>query len=278
VTNCSSLPASIRYVLSWYSTSVAAERIDRHGAEEGPTRLGALAERAEIERLKAAIQGVPGWLADEEAEALYDLARACTGSGVIVEIGSWYGKSTICLGLGSRAGNGVRIFAVDPHGDHRFGDFQANLERVGIQDLVTPIRSLSQPAADDFQHPIELLWVDGSHEYDLVKEDFQKWVPKIVEGGVVALHDTTWTAGPRKVVAEEIFGSRGFKDVRFVLGSTTIARKVAENRAVDHVRARYVQGVKGVFTVTTVIVKKGRRVIPSSVERAGRRALRHLVG
>jgi hypothetical protein len=47
--------------------------------------------------------------------------------------------------------------------DHRFGEFKANIERAGISDLVTPIASPSQPAADDFDEPIELLFVDGSH-------------------------------------------------------------------------------------------------------------------
>ena len=38
-----------------------------------------------IVHVKPLIAEVPGWLTDEEGEALYDLARACTGIGVIVE-------------------------------------------------------------------------------------------------------------------------------------------------------------------------------------------------
>jgi len=141
--------------------------------------------------VKPLIADVPGWLTDEEGEALYDLARTCTGEGVIVEIGSWMGKSTICLGRGSLAGASVPIYAIDPHTDHRFGDFKANVDRAGITDLVTPIASLSQPAADDFHEPIELLFVDGSHEYDLVLEDFEKWVPKVIDErlGRLSRHD-----------------------------------------------------------------------------------------
>src|SRR5947209_732236 len=193
------------------------------------------------ERVKPLIADVPGWLTDEEGEALYDLARACTGKGVIVEIGSWKGKSTICLGLGSRAG-----------------------------------ASLSQPAADDFDEPIELLFVDGSHEYDLVLEDFEKWVPKVVDGGWVAFHDTTWTAGPRKVVGEAIYRSRRFKDVRFVIGSTTVARKVAQNSLADRLRARYVLALKTAFWLGSSVLKKQRRLLPKSLERIGRRVLRAL--
>ncbi|HYT51427.1 MAG TPA: class I SAM-dependent methyltransferase [Gaiellaceae bacterium] len=226
------------------------------------------------ERVKPLIADVPGWLTDEEGEALYELARRCTGRGVIAEIGSWKGKSTICLGLGSRAGAGVRIFAIDPHADYRFGDFKANVERAGIGELVTPIASLSQPAADDFHEPIELLFVDGSHEYDLVLEDFEKWVPKVIDGGWVAFHDTTWTAGPRKVVGQAIYRGRGFKDVRFVVGSTTIARKVARATLADRARNRYVLGVKTAFWLGSSALKRQRRLLPKPVERFGRRLLR----
>ena len=83
-------------------------------------------------RVKPLIADVPGWLTDEEGEALYELARACTGKGVIVEIGSWKGKSTVCLGLGSQAGAAVPVYAIDPHADYRFGDFKTNVERAGI--------------------------------------------------------------------------------------------------------------------------------------------------
>jgi predicted O-methyltransferase YrrM len=226
------------------------------------------------EQVKPLLAGVPGWLTEEEGEALFDLARACTGRGAIVEIGSWKGKSTICLGLGSRAGAGVPIYAIDPHADYRFGDFKANIDRAGITELVRPIASLSQPAADGFTEPIELLFVDGSHEYDLVLEDFEKWVPKVVEGGWVAFHDTTWTAGPRKVVGPAIYRSRRFKDAKFVVGSTTVARKVAQNSLVDRARNRYVLGVKTAFWLGSSVLKKQRRLLPKPVERLGRRFLR----
>jgi MMP 1-O-methyltransferase len=226
------------------------------------------------DRVKPLIADVPGWLTDEEGEALHDLARRCTGRGVIVEIGSWKGKSTICLGLGSRAGNGVRIFAIDPHADYRFGDFKANVERARITELVSPIPSLSQAAADGFDEPIELLFVDGSHEYDLVLEDFEQWVPKVVDGGWVAFHDTTWTAGPRKVVGQAIYRGRGFEDVRFVVGSLTVARKVVSNTLADRIKNRYVLGLKTAFWLGSTALKKNRALLPENVERWGRRVLR----
>ena len=226
-------------------------------------------------RVKPLITDVPGWLTDEEGEALYELARACTGKGVIVEIGSFKGKSTVCLGLGSRAGASVPIYAVDPH-QERFPEFKTNVERAGIAELVRPVPALSQPAADEFHEPVELLFVDGSHEYELVLEDFEKWVPKVVDGGWVAFHDTTWTAGPRKVVGHAVYRSRRFKDVRFVVGSMTVARKVPRNSWRDRARNRYVLGVKTAFWLGSSALKKRRGLLPKPIERLGRRLTRSI--
>jgi MMP 1-O-methyltransferase len=226
--------------------------------------------------VKPLIVDIPGWLTDEEGQALYELARRCRGDGVIVEIGSWKGKSTVCLGLGSRAGKSVPVYAIDPHADYRFGDFKTNVERAGLADLVRPIASLSQAAADDFVEPIELLFVDGSHEYDLVLEDFEKWMPKVVHGGWIAFHDTTWTKGPRKVVGQAVYRSRRFKDVEFVVGSMTVARKVEHNTLRDRARNRYVLSVKTAFWLGSTALKKQRKLLPKPLERLGRRVLKNI--
>ena len=147
-------------------------------------------EHAELRRHLA---GVPGWLSDEEAVALYELAKGCTGRGVIVEIGSFKGRSTICLGLGSQAGHGVPIYAVDPgHGWKRFAEFDANIRRAGIERLVTPVAAASGDAYSDFtEAAIELLFIDGSHRYDLVDLDFHLWTRRLIDGGMLAMHDTS---------------------------------------------------------------------------------------
>lgn len=224
----------------------------------------------EVRRL---IADVPGWLTDDEARVLYDAARACAGRGAIVEIGSWRGKSTICLAHGSRAGAGIPVYAVDPHPNRRFEEFRRNIERAGVAELVRPIRARSQEAADDFREPVELLFVDGAHEEALVREDYDKWVPKVVEGGVVAFHDTTWHAGPRRVVGRSLYRADGFGDVRFVRASTSIARKVGETTRGDRIRARLELARKTAFWLATLPGYKARRALPQPVRELGRRLI-----
>lgn len=40
-----------------------------------------------------------------------------------------------------------------------------------------------------FKPLIHLLFIDGGHDYPVIKADIANWVPKIVPGGVVAFHD-----------------------------------------------------------------------------------------
>lgn len=54
-------------------------------------------------------------LTPNEGEYLHRLARLDPGNGVIVEIGSWKGKSTILLALGSMEVGGEKVYAIDPH-------------------------------------------------------------------------------------------------------------------------------------------------------------------
>jgi predicted O-methyltransferase YrrM len=224
--------------------------------------------------LRERLDSLPGWLSYEEGETLFRLAQACTGRGVIVEIGSWRGKSTTCLGLGSKAGRGVRVYAIDPWARGSFPDFQRNMEKAGVAELVTPIQSRSQNVWREFDEPIELLFIDGSHKYRRVRDDFRRWVPKVVDGGVVVMHDTTWFDGPKRVAEELIFKSRRFRDARYVFSSMTVAVKVPENTPADRLRNRYGLAVKRSVELTRRVADKDR--VPEPLQRFGRRVLRAL--
>jgi hypothetical protein len=75
-------------------------------------------------------------------------------------------------------------------------------------------------------------------------------------------------------VGQAVYRSSRFKDARFVVGSTTVARKVDRNSFTDRARNRYVLGVKTAFWLGSSVVKKQRKLLPGPVERLGRRLLR----
>jgi predicted O-methyltransferase YrrM len=193
------------------------------------------------------VAGIEGWLTEAEAQALYELARACTGRGAIVEIGSWKGRSTVCLATGSRAGAGGHVYAIDPHtgsAEHHaaFGEvdtvaeFRANVEGAGVAGLVTALVTTSLDAGAGFDRPVELLFVDGAHEYDAVRADLELWLPKVVDGGFVAVHDAFLEqSGPRRAIRELLAGA--CSDVHFV-HSLFHARKRDRPSARDRIGAR----------------------------------------
>lgn len=196
------------------------------------------------------VGNIDGFLSIREGELLYNLAKNCTGEGAIVEIGSWKGKSTICLGLGSRAGKQLLIYAIDPHSgssEHietygsvwTFTEFQDNIKNIGLNDIVNPIVKTSKEAAEEFVEPVALVFIDGAHEYDLVKLDYQLWFPKVIEGGFMAFHDVPSWPGPTKVVDEFILKSGHFKNLG-IIDSILFAQKVRTNSSVDRIRNRCV--------------------------------------
>jgi predicted O-methyltransferase YrrM len=223
--------------------------------------------------LRRVLADVPGWLGDEEALALFELARGCTGRGAIVELGSWRGRSTICLALGSKEGAGVPVVAVDRHMDKTFVDFQENIRQAGVADLVRPIRATSDEAFAEFDEPIELIFIDASHKYEDVRRDFDQWVPLVVEGGTVAMHDTTWE-GSKLVSEEAIYRSPYFKDVRFVPSSTTVGVKVQSVTARDRRQSRRALLAKW----TAELGMRVGRFLPRSLVQAGRRAIASVGG
>ncbi len=194
------------------------------------------------------MNNVEGWLSKKEGDALYKLASEA--GGVIVEIGSYKGKSTIQLALGSKNGCREKIYAVDPHTgsqEHQkkgqvwtFDEFIRNISNARVDDIIEPLVMTSQQAVSRFEdNSISLIFIDGSHEYEDVKNDFFSWYPKIKEGGIMAFHDSLAWQGVKKVVKENIYKSRNFKNTRLV-ESITIAKKVRKNNIFDIIKGRYI--------------------------------------
>ena len=206
----------------------------------------------EKDKVKRIARQVDGFLTDNEGELLYSFAEKCTSNGAIVEIGSWKGKSTIWLGHGSKNGNGATVYAVDPHvvsQAHRFygnvrpfEEFTRNIKNAGVDDTVVPIVQTSETASKNFKACIELIFVDGAHEFQAVLLDFLLWFPKLVDGGTIVFHDTERSSkfpGPRKFVKDILLSSTNLRNVGFV-DTITFGQKVKRNSIKDKLRNKYV--------------------------------------
>ena len=168
---------------------------------------------------------VPGWTSLKERLFLYETAKSIKGQGgAIVEIGSWKGKSTIWLAQGAKDGKQAKVYAVDHFigsSEHQgekpvwtFDEFKENIKLANLKDIVNPIVANSETAVKDWKLPIEFIFIDGAHEYEEVKKDFLLWSPFLIDGGIIAFHDTT---PDLKAILENlpIFGLPGPKEVAF---------------------------------------------------------------
>jgi predicted O-methyltransferase YrrM len=181
-----------------------------------------------IEKACQKARNVSGFLLEDEPRFLELLAACAPGPGVIVEIGSFKGKSTVMLAsIPEHNGLGPEV-AIDPHtttaltdpviskGSSTFDEFKDSLRTAGLEAQVEAHRAGSRDVAKGWSRPIRLLWIDGDHTYAGAKEDFDGFSPFLCEGGFVAVHDTLHGyEGPIRIFVEAIlrsdrFGAAGF--------------------------------------------------------------------
>lgn len=140
-----------------------------------------------------------GFLSANEAQLLYQLAAEVPAQENIVEIGSFQGKSTVCLGLGAKQ-NGARVYAIDPHEDWQVNqtthygmeNHAALLKHLVDFEVAQTVRVVALPSqtiVDCWHGAIALLWVDGSHEFNAVWADLISWSPYV--NGKIAIHDSS---------------------------------------------------------------------------------------
>jgi predicted O-methyltransferase YrrM len=202
-----------------------------------------------VDTARQRVGTVEGWLTEREGAALFQLARDYGKRGVVVEIGSWKERSTIWLATGLQAGGEGKVVAIDPHtgsNEHQiaegvwtFDEFQRNVGEAGVADLVEPMVTTSVEAAKGFDRPVAVIFIDGAHEYEAVRDDFEAWYPKVIDGGMMAFNDSDSWPGVSRLVRERVVRGRNIRRLRLV-DSTLIAQKVARNSPWDRMRNRYI--------------------------------------
>ena len=158
---------------------------------------------------------IEGQIIREELRKLMELVIKTESGLVIVEIGSFRGRSATALGLAVKLGNKNSVYAVDPYVEFegvfggKFGpqdrsELYRNLFRAGVGDAVGVISLPSTAAAKSWsERNIGLLWIDGDHRYEAVRADLDAWHPFVVQGGTIAFHDTH-TEGVQRAIEESV--------------------------------------------------------------------------
>ncbi len=178
-----------------------------------------------FEAVQVAVADVEGWMTPGQARRLWTCSRTVRPGGLIVEIGSFRGRSMIVLA--SAAEPGVELVAIDPHagndrGPQEFEGFQddaaedhdvfnANLEKAGVADRVRHVRKFSGEALTDVTDDIDLLYIDGAHRFGPALDDIKRWSAKIKPGGDLLIHDSFSSIGVTGALAVSLFFGPEFR-------------------------------------------------------------------
>jgi MMP 1-O-methyltransferase len=177
---------------------------------------------ARVYELEPQIDPIHGWLVREAGNILYQLVRVHMVSPLVVELGSWRGRSTAWLASAAKdRGDDSRVIAVDTWAgtaneeqhqellkgmgpDQLFEEFQANMKKMGVDDIVEPWRMTTIEAARRWTRgsTIGLLHIDASHEYLDVRADFEHWAPFVAPGGFIVFDDVPNWRGPSQLISE----------------------------------------------------------------------------
>jgi hypothetical protein len=156
---------------------------------------------------------VPGWLKEGQAELLYEEAARLPPGSTALEIGSHQGRSTVVLASVLQASGG-RLICVDPFVEGRlFGGsptrekFEANVARAGVGDSVELITDYSTRLRPTWTRGLDLLYIDGKHDYWTLSDDLL-WAAHLPPGGGVVIHDCFSSIGVTLgILRHVLFGS-----------------------------------------------------------------------
>jgi len=140
--------------------------------------------------------------------------------GVIVEIGSWLGSSTIILAAAAQE-IAARVYSIDTfhlgalrnqehigldEGTDRFWLYRMNRTRLlkaGLAPFVNNIIGDSLTVGQDVAfNGVLFLWIDGYHRYPQALREWELYVHNVVSGGVIGIHDAQEVGGAKDCIAE----------------------------------------------------------------------------
>lgn len=143
------------------------------------------------------ITGVPGWETGDEQDYLHELALNAPDDAVIVEIGGEFGMSASIFSKGKPT---AHVYSIDIRFDTEVGEIhKANLAEAGVGENVKRIPGDSQltKTVNAFKKlekgGIDVLFIDGAHDYQGALNDLNLWSPLVKVGGTLVLHDTAGT-------------------------------------------------------------------------------------
>lgn len=149
----------------------------------------------ETEEIVVKASTIHGAFLPDEMRMMITVAMALKKKANFVEIGCNLGRSSSVLGLiaKERKCNLVCIdnFIEVPNGISSSDEVKQQFEK-NMHDVEAEYKLMamdSKEASSKYRQEIDLLFIDGDHSYEGVKEDIRLWVRRVKKGGAVLFHD-----------------------------------------------------------------------------------------
>jgi MMP 1-O-methyltransferase len=164
--------------------------------------------------LLAAARAAKGFMPEDEGRFLHDRAVEAGRRhvpAVLLEVGTYCGKSAVWLGAAARATGGTVVTVDHHHGseenqagwehhdpalvDPRTGRmdtlpwFRRTIEDAGLEDVVVAVVGHSATVSRLWRTPLALLFIDGGHGEEPAHADYDGWSPWVAPHGLLLVHD-----------------------------------------------------------------------------------------
>ncbi len=159
------------------------------------------------------LEGIEGWFSVQQTEVIYPFIESLDKNALLVEIGTYHGRSAKLFSL---ANPDIKILTID------LMDFPEKPENVGSKIDINVLKSgnIFQVLGDandvvkGFNWQIDFLFIDGDHSYQAVRKDIDKWLPFLKDNSYVGFHDyedshhgvikaVEETKGIKKIIAKD---------------------------------------------------------------------------
>ena len=142
----------------------------------------------------------------EELVLLNKFARNISNRGILVEIGSYLGASSLVL---SRANKKNTLYCIDTWNNDAMSEGKWDTMNSFMHNTrhcknIVPLRMWSTEAINKIPEYFDMIFVDGDHSYDGVKKDIDLYFPRLKSGGIITMHDSGWAEGVQRVIKEDI--------------------------------------------------------------------------
>lgn len=218
------------------------------------------------------VENIQGWFSQTEAELLMGITLSLTSKKnplTFVEIGSFQGKSTLVMAeVLKHLSPQSKVYAIDPHEgvvgarDQGIKTLSSTLEafkrNITNNDLKKQVELLQEYSFNvQWSRPIDLLFIDGLHDYVNVARDFWHYQEWLSPNSYVLFHDyANYYPGVEAFVNELLISG----DYKFIKLADSLIVLQRQNATIERTASQIIQTDKNTpFPLVTCIMPTANR-------------------